>query len=85
MAQGAESVIRDIDDGSRRVTGVIDDVAAALEEQSTASHDLASRVEKIVQAIEENSVAIASVAGASDDLNGLADELVKVAARFRIA
>ena len=85
MAQGAESVIRDIDDGSRRVTGVIDDVAAALEEQSTASHDLASRVEKIVQAIEENSVSIASVAGASDDLNGLADELVKVAARFRIA
>ncbi|KFB68949.1 methyl-accepting chemotaxis protein [Candidatus Accumulibacter vicinus] len=91
MRQGMEKArhagdsMRAIDEDARRVTGVIDNVASALDEQSSASHDLANRVEHIVQMIEENNNAIGSVANSAGELNKLSDGLVGAVSRFRIA
>ena len=84
-ARHAGDSVREIDEGARRVTGVIDDVASALNEQSSASQDLANRVEKIVQMIEENNSAVGSVASSARELNNLSDGLVSAVARFRTA
>ncbi len=85
IARSAGDSIRGIDDGARQVTHVIDDVATALKEQAAASHDLANRVERIVQMIEQNTSAVASVASSADGLEGLSGDLVQSVARFRIS
>ncbi|WP_150427691.1 methyl-accepting chemotaxis protein [Dechloromonas sp. CZR5] len=84
-ARHAGESVREIDEGARRVTGVIDDVASALSEQSSASQELANRVENIVQMIEENHTAVGAVAGSAHELSGLSDGLVEAVARFRTA
>lgn len=84
-ARHAGESVREIDEGARRVTGVIDDVASALGEQSSASQELANRVENIVQMIEENHTAVGAVAGSAHELSTLSDSLVEAVARFRTA
>lgn len=84
-ANSVGEAIREIDGSALQVTGVVDDVARALTEQSAASQDLANRVEKIVQMIEENTQAVGTVADSAGELNGLSDHLVEGVARFQVA
>ncbi|MPN54373.1 hypothetical protein SDC9_202043 [bioreactor metagenome] len=85
MAEQAGEVMSSINDGARQVTSVIDDVAVALKEQASASHDLANRVELIVQMVDENSSAVSSVAGSAGQLDNLAGDLLNAVSRFKTA
>ncbi|WP_434515056.1 methyl-accepting chemotaxis protein [Dechloromonas sp. ARDL1] len=84
-AKSAGESIAAINDGAKQVAGVIDDVSVALEEQSSASQELANRVEKIVHMVEENTMAVGSVAQSATDLSALSDCLVNAVSRFRTA
>ena len=85
MAENAGQLVWNIDADAQKVTAVIDDVSTALQEQATASHDLANSVEKIVQMAEENSQAVAQVADAADRLEHMSDELLQSVSRFRLS
>lgn len=85
MAEQAGEVMSTINDGAKQVTSVIDDVAVALKEQASASHDLANRVELIVQMVDENSSAVSSVAGSAGQLDHLAGDLLSAVSRFKTA
>lgn len=85
MARTTQDSIQTINDGVVRLLAVISDVSAALEEQSSASQDIAGRVEKIVQMIEENNQSMSSVADIASDLDAVAGHLKQDISRFRLA
>ena len=85
LAKKAGDTVGEINTGAQNVVNVIDEVSSALKEQEAASHDIAARVEQIVQMVEENSSAIGSVAESSGNLNTLATALRGSVGRFRMA
>jgi methyl-accepting chemotaxis protein len=84
MARAAGELIGTISQGTAQVVSVSGEVAVALAEQSTASQDIAARVENIVQMIERNNASMGVVADTAGQLNGLAGELNRNIARFRV-
>jgi methyl-accepting chemotaxis protein len=73
-----------IRDESARVVVAVEEITSALREQSSASTDIARRVEMIAQMGEENSAAVEETAAAASNLEGLAARLQTVAARFHL-
>ena len=82
--QGRVKVL-DIDVHSQRVVHTITEVSGGLKEQAIASQDLAQRVEQIVQIVEENAGAAASVAESANELAALSGQLGDQVSRFRVA
>ena len=64
--------------------GAIESISDALREQRGASTELARNVEAIAQMSEENSAAVASVAGTAHRLVTVSDSLKSSVARFRV-
>lgn len=62
----------------------ISGIAESVSEQTTASHEVARKVEQIAQMTEENSNAIAAMANEAQHLSALALALEEAGARFRI-
>ena len=84
LAQKAGDSINHIKEGAGRVTEVVSDISASLNEQSTASNDLARHVEKVAQMTEENSAAAAHTASAANSLEELADAMRVAVGRFKV-
>lgn len=82
--QGRVKVL-DIDVHAQRVVHTITEVSGGLKEQAIASQDLAQRVEQIVQIVEENAGAAASVADSANELAALSGQLGDQVSRFRVA
>lgn len=85
QARNAGTVVHEIDADAQAVRRAIDDVSSALQEQSAAGRDIATRVEQIVQMAEETSAAAQSMSGASDDMKSLAEELHAGLQRFTLS
>jgi methyl-accepting chemotaxis protein len=85
MAESAGAKVLAIDGRVLQVVGTISGVSGGLKEQAVASQDLAQRVERIVQMVEENASAAGSVAGSARDLSDLSAELDGTVQRFRLA
>jgi methyl-accepting chemotaxis protein len=85
MAETAGAKVLAIDGHAQQVVGTISEVSGGLKEQAIASQDLAQRVERIVQMVEENASAAGSVAGSARDLSDLSAELDVTVRRFRLA
>ncbi|MDX9707308.1 MAG: methyl-accepting chemotaxis protein [Azospira sp.] len=83
LTDEAIGTIGRISDSSQRVLGAINDISAAMGEQSTASADIARRVEAIAQMTEENSAGVRQVRIEADELRQVATELRTAASRFR--
>ncbi|MDP3455314.1 methyl-accepting chemotaxis protein [Methyloversatilis sp.] len=62
----------------------ISGIAESVSEQTTASHEVARKIEQIAQMTEENSHAIAAMAGEAQHLRALASSLEEAGARFRV-
>ncbi|CAG0993930.1 Methyl-accepting chemotaxis protein II [Burkholderiales bacterium] len=62
LAQRATDAMLAIRDGAKQVVEAVNEIANALKEQSIASNDIASNVEKIAQMSEENNAATQEVA-----------------------
>ena len=66
-------------------TRAVGDITLALQEQSSASREIAQKVESIAQGAEENYVSVGQTSNSARDLKELAGELEKLARRFKIA
>jgi methyl-accepting chemotaxis protein len=84
MARAAGEAIGIISQGTEQVVSVSGEVAIALKEQSTASQDIAARVENIVQMIERNNASMGVVASTAGQLGNLAGELNRNISRFKV-
>jgi len=84
LAQQAGDSINQIKDGAGQVINVVNDISAALVEQSSASNDIASHVEKVAQMSEENSAAAGETASAANHLEQLAGTMRSTVSKFRI-
>jgi methyl-accepting chemotaxis protein len=81
--QAGESITR-IKDGSMHVVQMVDNISAALREQSTASGEIAKHVEKIAQMSEQNNAAVQQTADAAQHLDRLAASLQEAISRFKV-
>ncbi|MBI5936886.1 MAG: methyl-accepting chemotaxis protein [Betaproteobacteria bacterium] len=84
LAQQAGESINQIKESANQVTKVVTDISSALVEQSAASNDIASNVEKVAQMCEQNSAAAVESAGSATHLEQLADAMRNAASRFKI-
>ncbi|KAF0203337.1 MAG: methyl-accepting chemotaxis [Gallionellaceae bacterium] len=84
FAQEAGQSINDIQDAGQRVLSAVDDIASALSEQSSASHNIARGVEHIAQMTESSSAAMAQTSTLAGTLEQSASELDKMVGRFKL-
>lgn len=84
LANQAGSAIIEITDGANQVVNVVHEISVALAEQSSASSDISSQVEKVAQTTEENSAAAAQSAAAANNLLELADAMEVAVKQFKI-
>ena len=85
LSENADKTIGQITDQSTSVQTVVGTITNALQEQSSASNDIARRVENIAQMSEENSAAVQQTASAARQLSQVADSLMVTAQRFKLA
>lgn len=71
-------------DAASSTSAGISGIAESVSEQTTASHEVARKVEQIAQMTEENSSAIVAMANEAQHLSALALTLEEAGARFRI-
>jgi len=84
LARRAGDAVTDIRTSTEASAQAVSHITAALQEQSSAARDIARQVEKIAQGAEENAASVGQTSAAAHHLNGLAEELERMAARFKI-
>ncbi len=84
LAADAEAAMARIRSGADRVGLVVNDISAALAEQTTAGADIARNVEQIAGMAENNERAVSQVAHAASDLQQLAGELARSVDQIRL-
>lgn len=84
MAEQAGAAMEGITQGSERVQSAVGTISDALGEQSSASHEVASNVERIAQMAEENSNASSLAASTARQLQVLSDSVRVATGRFRL-
>ncbi|CAG0966132.1 Methyl-accepting chemotaxis protein IV [Burkholderiales bacterium] len=84
LAQRASDSMVDIRDGAKRVVASVNDISNALKEQSIASNDIASSVEKIAQMSEGSSAATRDTADTARRLEDLAASTRSAVAAFQL-
>lgn len=83
-AQQAGETIAKLQEMARRVAEIIGDVDIALREQSTASTEVARKVEEIATHAEETNAAANETSRASDTLDRVAGEMQQAVSGFRV-
>ena len=82
-SERASHTIHEVENGAGQVVQAIGDIAISTREQSTASTDLARRVEVVAQMAEENRATVLGVAQAAQELAGIAEHLQVSMQRFK--
>jgi methyl-accepting chemotaxis protein len=83
-AESAQASITNIQSGFGEVSGVIDDIAVALQEQNAAATELANSTERVSQMSEEDSGAAQILLGLANELEGKAGEMRQAVEVFKI-
>lgn len=83
-AHEAGEVLNEIGHKSEQAVGAISGIAGSTREQSGATHVIASGVEEIAQMAETNTDAARNNQAAASHLQGIADDLSHMVARFRV-
>ena len=84
LAVRAGGSIKDIILGAQKVTDIITQVAAASEEQSSASEQIGKNIESINQVTQETAGGIQQIAHASEDLSRLTVNLQELISKFKL-
>ena len=84
LAREAGDAITQIRTESDQVSRTVDDISAALEEQSKASNEISAQIESVSQMTEVNSNAAKQASVSASDLEQLADEMRATVNRFKI-
>jgi methyl-accepting chemotaxis protein len=85
LARQAGDSVSSIRDSAKHAAHAVSDITSAIQEQSIAARDIATRIEKIAQGTEENSLASAQTASSAQQMSDLSKQLDELASRFRIA
>jgi methyl-accepting chemotaxis protein len=83
LADKAGESLKEIICGAEMVVDVVNQVAAASEEQSSTSEQISKSIETINNIAQENAGGISQIAKASEDLNCLTDSLQELIAKFK--
>ena len=84
LANEAGQALRQVVEGSQKVTDMIMQIATAAEQQSSVSSEISGNVEKISNLSQENKAAASQTASAADDLLNLATGLQQMVSRFKV-
>lgn len=84
QANQAGIAVSQINAGSERVVGTVNDISASLREQSAASTEIAQNVERIARMVDENNAAIEETAKTAHELERLATDLHGAVGRFKV-
>ena len=84
LANKAGQALRQVVEGSQKVTNMIMQIAAATEQQSAASSEISGNVEKISNLSQENNAAASQTSQSADDLLNLATGLQEMVSRFKV-
>ena len=84
LAEQAGRSITDIRNSTAEVARVVSDITDAIVEQGVASQSIATQVERVAQAAEENSAAAGQSSDAAAQMRQLAEQMSSMAGRFRI-
>lgn len=84
LAQQAGDSINQIKEGAVQVINVVNDISSALVEQSVASNDIASNVERVAQMSEANRGSTGEAASAATHLEQLANTMRIAVSQFKI-
>jgi methyl-accepting chemotaxis protein len=82
LADQAGSAINNIKEGASAVQTHVTDIASALNEQSSASHQIAAQVEKVAQATDENAEAAKNSSQAANNIANLAKSMRDSVSKF---
>ncbi len=83
-ASGAGDAIRKMGDSSQRTVNMVSEITDAIKEQSSASQNVALLVEQIAQMADAGSSSASNGASTAKRLDGLAKEIHKVLAAYRL-
>ncbi|MCX9154942.1 methyl-accepting chemotaxis protein [Niveibacterium sp. 24ML] len=84
LTNEAGQAIAELQDMARRVAGVVGEISDALREQSSASTDVAKRIEQIASNAEEATAATARSSEAAHALEKISADMHATVARFRL-
>ncbi len=84
LAHDAGGIMARIKQGAGHTVGVVDDISAALHEQTQVASSVAQSVESIAQRAEKDAAAVANVAQSATSLKHLAGELTTACRRFQL-
>lgn len=84
LAQQAGDAINQIKEGADHVIKVVNDISSALIEQSAASNNIATNVERVAQMSEANRASTGEAASAAKNMEKLADNMRDAVNQFKI-
>ncbi|MBT0961311.1 methyl-accepting chemotaxis protein [Denitromonas iodatirespirans] len=84
LTKQAGTSMAQIDAGASQVVVAVEEISAALREQSAASNDIARNVEAIAQMSEQNSAAVRAAARTAELLDAMARSMNTQVARFKV-
>lgn len=84
LAEKAGDSLKEIIVGAEQVVDIVNQVAAASEEQSSAAEQISKNIEAISTVTQESASGIQQIAHASEDLNRLTLNLQELVAQFKL-
>lgn len=84
LAEKAGSSLKEIITGAEQVVDIVNQVAAASEEQSSAAEQISKNIESISSVTQQSASGIQQIAHASEDLNRLTLNLQELVSQFQI-
>ena len=84
LADKAGTSLTEIVNGSQRVMDMIQQIATATEEQSTAAEQISKNVENVASVAKESATGAEQAAAAAEELNRNAEGLKQIVAQFKV-
>ncbi len=85
LANEAGSSLERIVNGSTKVAGEINDIAAAAEEQSATAEEISQTIESVASVVRQSSEGASQAATAAAQMSGNAEELQGMIAQFKVS
>ncbi|MBK7632397.1 MAG: methyl-accepting chemotaxis protein [Ignavibacteriales bacterium] len=84
LAEKAGNSLSEIITGAEKVVDIVTQVAAASEEQSSASQQITLNIELITNVTQQSATGVRQIAHAAEDLNQLTENLQKLISHFKV-
>ena len=84
LAEKAGNSLNEIINGAERVVDIVTQVAAASEEQLSASQQITQNIELITNVTQQSAVGVRQIAHSAEELNQLTDNLQKLISGFKV-